>query len=317
MISDVVKGEVLAIGALFFYATNIVLVKVASARLSLNAGYLISVAVNVGFAALLFAAELLLRTLPLDWDWRGFLLFAGAGVFSTYLGRWFNFEAIMRLGPARASTFQVSSPLFAVLMAWLWLGERLPPSTIVAMLVTIAGLLLVSLPRGALSRFGVGRRAAGEASGSRNRWTTILHSGALLGLASSAAYAVGYVLRGAGIRQWDEAVLGTLLGAMAGMALQLLFGKDTLSTLRGLRTLDRRGVVLFAIGGVLTICAQTSVVVALRYVPVAVVALITLCTPLVVFPLSYFMLRNQEQITIRTLVGGALTLAGIAVLVLR
>jgi drug/metabolite transporter (DMT)-like permease len=55
----------------------------------------------------------------------------------------------------------------------------------------------------------------------------------------------------------------------------------------------------------------------LRYVPVAVVALITLCTPLVVFPLSYFMLRNQEQITIRTLAGGALTLAGIAVLVLR
>jgi hypothetical protein len=45
--------------------------------------------------------------------------------------------------------------------------------------------------------------------------------------------------------------------------------------------------------------------------------MVTLCTPLLVFPMSYWLLRNQEGITLRTLLGGGVTLAGIAVLVLR
>jgi drug/metabolite transporter (DMT)-like permease len=83
------------------------------------------------------------------------------------------------------------------------------------------------------------------------------------------------------------------------------------------RTSDRRGVLMFAISGMLTISAQMCVIAAMRYAPVAVVALITLCTPLIVFPLSYFLLKNQERIGAITLAGGALVLAGIAVLILQ
>ena len=51
--------------------------------------------------------------------------------------------------------------------------------------------------------------------------------------------------------------------------------------------------------------------------PVSVVALITLCTPLLVFPASYFLLKNDEGINPRTVVGAALTLAGIAMIILH
>jgi len=47
------------------------------------------------------------------------------------------------------------------------------------------------------------------------------------------------------------------------------------------------------------------------------VALITLCTPLVVFPVSYFFLGNDEGINVRTLLGAALTLSGIGLIVLH
>ena len=66
----------------------------------------------------------------------------------------------------------------------------------------------------------------------------------------------------------------------------------------------------------LTIVAQVCTIAAMKLAPVAVVALITLCTPLVVFPISYFLLGNDERINARTLVGAALTLAGIAMIVL-
>ena len=42
-----------------------------------------------------------------------------------------------------------------------------------------------------------------------------------------------------------------------------------------------------------------------------------LCTPLVVFPVSYFFLGNDEGINVRTLLGAALTLSGIGLIVLH
>jgi drug/metabolite transporter (DMT)-like permease len=64
--------------------------------------------------------------------------------FSTYLGRWFFYESVVRFGPAKASIFQISSPLFTAMMAWLLLGERLTLLVALGMVMTIAGLMLVS-----------------------------------------------------------------------------------------------------------------------------------------------------------------------------
>jgi drug/metabolite transporter (DMT)-like permease len=144
-----------------------------------------------------------------------------------------------------------------------------------------------------------------------------VQSGLVVGIGSSAAYAVGNVLRGGGVQRWDEPVLGALLGALAGLAFHLVLTPRNAEALRALRTADRRGVMLFALSGAMTITAQVCVIEGMAYVPVAVVAMVTLCTPLLVFPMSYWLLRNQERITLRTVVGGGVTLAGIAVLILR
>jgi len=40
-------------------------------------------------------------------------------------------------------------------------------------------------------------------------------------------------------------------------------------------------------------------------------------TPLLIFPVSVFILKNREELTGRTLAGAALVLAGIAALLLR
>jgi len=142
-------------------------------------------------------------------------------------------------------------------------------------------------------------------------------SGVALGVGSALAYGLGNVLRGVGIVRWDEAAAGALLGAIAGLALQLVVSAGIGATLAALRRADRRGVALYAVIGCTTIVAQVFTIAAMAHAPVALVALITLCTPLVVFPASYLLLGNEEGITGRAVFGALLALAGIAAIVLR
>lgn len=310
------KGELLALAALALFSTNIIVTRLATQRMALDAGYVLAVIVNIAFAALLVGIQLFVRADPPQWHWPGFLLFALGGVFSTYFGRWFMLESIARLGPARASAFQVSSPLFTLAFAWLFLEERLSLQSIVAILVTGMGLLLLSLSRTDLTR----RTAVIEGTRRvrfRARVAALVRSGALIGAGASAAYAVSNVFRGAGIRAWDEAIAGALIGAVAGFAMQMAFGASPRTIVTALRNADRRGVILFALTGVLTISAQMLTITAMAFSPVAIVSLITLCTPVLVFPLSYFLLKNDEGLNARSAAGALLVLAGIAAIILR
>jgi drug/metabolite transporter (DMT)-like permease len=299
-------GILLALVALGGFSANILVARVGGARVSLNTGYFVAVSVNVAFAAALLLAELAMRASPLVWNAGGTLLFALAGFFSTYLGRWFMYESVARLGPAKTSAFQVSSPLFTFLIALAFLGETLTIQAFAGMVATAVGLLLISLAGSRTEPLVKERR--------REPWW---RSAWLVGFGSSAAYAVGNVMRGAGVRQWDEPIAGALIGAVAGVACHLAFTGGHADMLRGLRTANRAGLALFALSGVLTIVAQTCVIAAMKLAPVSLVALITLCTPVVVFPVSYFLLRNDEGIDARTVVGALLTLGGIGAIVLQ
>jgi uncharacterized membrane protein len=299
------------------FATNILVTKAASNRLNVGAGFVISVTVNLLFAMLVFAVELGLRRETFRWDVTGVLLFMLAGACSTYLGRWFFFGAIARLGAAKASLFHVSSPAFTVIVAWLFLGEALPLSTLLAIIATIVGLFLVSTPPGVLRARPVPLKAGAPIASVGTRWKAWLASGFAVGIGATLAYSVGNVLRGASVRQWNEPVAGAMLGAVAALALHLVIGSGHRTLLRELLAADRTGLRLYALGGVLTISAQICMIASMRHIPVAVATVITLCTPLVVIPASYWLMKNQERIGPATLIGAAVTMAGIAAIVLR
>ena len=310
-------GELLALAAMVMFATNILVTKAASNRLNVGAGFVISVTVNLLFAALVFAVELALRREAFVWDFSGALLFMLAGASSTYLGRWFFFEAIARLGPAKASLFHVSSPAFTVIVAWLFLREALPLSTLLAIVATIVGLFLVTTPPGVLRARPVGLQAGATSERMRTRWKAWLASGLAVGIGATLAYAVGNVLRGASVRQWNEPVAGAMLGALTALALHFVIGSGHRELVRELFAADRTGLRLYALGGVLTISAQMCMIASMLHIPVAVATVITLCTPLVVIPASYWLMKNQERIGPATLIGAAITMAGVAAIVWR
>ena len=312
--TDSQLGYLLSFGSLLLFSVAILATKSASNRIPLALGFVIATVVNVAFSALMLAVHLVWRGTGLQWNGAAFWLFAGAGVFSTYLGRWFFYESVVRFGPAKASIFQVSSPLFTALMAWLLLGERLRPLVALGMFMAIGGLMLVSYKPGFFAR-----RSAREPSqvGGAGLGQMVLKSVFLLGLGSSFAYAVGNVMRGLAIRSWPEPIVGALIGAVAGLALHLAFSRDKAGLVARLRSVDRKGARFYALIGVCTISAQICVIAAMRFIPLSVVTLITLCTPVFVFPASHFLFKTKGEFTTATLLGSTIALLGVAIIVMR
>lgn len=313
--TDTHLGYLLAFSALLLFSVSIMVTKVASSRIPLVLGFVIATVVNVAFAGLALLVQLAWTEGGLQLNARAFFLFAAAGVFSTYLGRWFFYESVVRFGPAKASIFQVSSPLFTALMAWLLMGERLTALVAVGMLMTIGGLMLVSYKPGFFDRRQ--RIEPRHDSVAPTVSEFVLRSALLLGIGSSFAYAVGNVMRGLAIRSWPEPILGALVGAVFGLILHLSFSADKAGLLARLRSADRKGVWQYMLIGVCNISAQMGIISAMRFIPLSVVTLITLCTPVIVFPVSYFWFKTKGEFTKATWLGGAIALLGVAIIVVR
>lgn len=304
-------GELLAAAALVLYSINIVLTKLASARVDIGLGFLLSVAVNVIFSALMLCLQLGVRTEPFVWNWHGFYVFLIAGVFSTYLGRWFFFESVVRFGPARASIFQISAPLFTVVIAWMFLGEQLSAAALGGILLTVFGLLVVVYVPGVLSVASAPKQGAALAVGPPSPFQWIFSSSLILGMFAAMSYGLGNVLRGLAVRNWDEPIAGGLLGALSGLVLHVLLGSGSTKLWSKLKNADQKGMLLFMLTGVMNISAQILSISSLSYIAVSIMTLIVCCVPVLVIPMSYVFLKNQEGITFRTLIGATLTLGGI------
>jgi len=142
-------GVLLALLAMASFATNIILTRYAVARMPVESGFFIVLATNILFPALVYPFEVAVRTAPVTWDWKGVGIFALGGIIGTFLGRRFLFDAVQLLGPSRASVFHSTSPAFALVGAWLLVGERLGWYEIGLMAVVWLGLWLTQPRAGA------------------------------------------------------------------------------------------------------------------------------------------------------------------------
>jgi drug/metabolite transporter (DMT)-like permease len=317
-------GEILAFSALFMFSSNIIVTKIASTRLNLAIGFLISVIVNVIFSGILCGFQLIFSHHHLQWNTYGFLTFLLSGFFSTFLGRFLFFESIVKLGPAKSSAIQVSNPLFSTLIAWIALGETLTfVDSIVAIPAILSGLYMLSYnPRKwvmtddiAASSKGIEIKTKGKTS-ARERLKKFLRADIFVALMSSLSYAIGNVLRGSAIHHWNQPILGALLGALTGLLLHLITNPNSKQLWGELKSADVTGVFLYIASGLLTVAAQICVIASMWYIPVSIANLITLSTPILVTPFSLIFLKNQEGISIYTITGISLVLIGIFILVL-
>ena len=294
-------GVAYALLAMLSFATNILITRYAVARLSVEAGFFVVLATNVLFPAALFAVELGVRAAPYTWNWKGAGLFAIGGVIGTFLGRRFLFDTVKLLGPSRASVFHSTAPAFALIGAWLLAGEILGPYEIALMAVVWVGLWLTQ-PR------------AGSVHAPTKQ---VLRKGLVAGLLTVAGFGFGNVLRGIAMRNWDEAALGTVIASLAALACQFAVTRQWASIGAQLRRADRTAVLLYVGCGVFTSLGSIFVSLAMTRIEIALAVLVVHTTPLVIFPVSVWLLRNREELSARTVLGALLVLGGIAFLAFR
>ena len=295
-------GTALALASMLCFATNILLTRYAMARLGVEAGFFIVLSTNTLFPALLYAAELALRDEPFSWNWRAAGLFAIGGVIGMIVGRRMLFDAVRLLGPARASVFHSSAPAFALVGAWLLAGEGLGIHEIALMAVVWLGLWFTQ-PR---ARLGTGALDS-----------SLARKGMLAGLVAVAGFGFGNVFRGLAMRIWSEALLGAAIASVAALALQLLLTRHWAGIAAQLRKADRAGLALYFGCGVATSFGAILIALAMLHMEIALAVLIVHTTPLVIFPVSVFVLKHREELSLRALAGAVMVLAGVALLAVR
>jgi drug/metabolite transporter (DMT)-like permease len=111
-------------------------------------------------SALLFPATLLDGTLPSPGsyaavDWLSLLFL---GIFGTAAGFTLYYRAITKIGAARSSVFINLVPLFSIVLAWIFLSEKINISVLIGGLILMAGVYLTN--KKPKTRFSTGRNDA-------------------------------------------------------------------------------------------------------------------------------------------------------------
>ena len=289
------------------YGGCMVLISVGMRNMRSEPGSLLAAAAGVPIGLLISSFQLFWGGVGPGFNVWSVTAFALAGIFSTYLGRWLVFKSIESIGPSGASALQSTSPLLTALFAWVFLGEVIGWMGVSGITLAILGLM-------AMSR-GLQKRASdhGSAEGKGRVGHAMLSGSLIFGIASSAAYSGSHLFRGSAVRVWNEPLLGATIGAAAGLLVLLLASRTKLKGYRLEILANPRGAALFTGIGVLQFIAQSLVIASMKYIPVSVAALISMCTPLIVMPLSYFLLRNHEKLNWVMTLGIFITLCGAAI----
>lgn len=299
-------GATMAFGAMVLFASCSIITATAMRRLDTDAGALIAALVNLPLGIALVLAQWVFFGPLRPATATGVLGFLLAGVFSTYLGRWLFFKSIEAAGPTRASSFQASSPIITAVLGWIVLGQNLSPLAMLGIALGVVGLATTSLG----SRFR--RKAPPPQTPSID-----MRAFVLIGLGSSAAYAVSQILRASAIQTWNEPLAGVALGAAAGSMALVMVHRKKLAPLRQRIAAEPGAAGAYAGVGCLQVLAQALAIAALAHIPASVAALVTMCTPLIVLPASFLLFKNREGIGFSVILGMLITLGGVALTMLQ
>lgn len=303
-------GELLSVVALTLFAANALVVSVASPLVPQRLGFLIALAFNLVFSALVVAGQFAIGWGPTSIHWDAVALFAIGGLLTTYIGRRLLFFTVEAIGPSRATALQVTNPVFAGIVSWIFLGQALSSGAMLFIVCVLVGLAMTSRsPRPA------GYVDASSVPTTSERVWHPAHIALAAGIVGAASHGIGNVVRGASIHAWNEPVIGGLIGAIVAVIIYLVLHVDIGRLRADLREADPRGRRLWMLSGCLSIAAQTILMAAMRYIDVVVAIVISTALPLIVMPISALLLKNTENIRPLTVGGAFLILIGVTGLV--
>ena len=234
---------------------------------------------------------------------RALLWFAGAGVFTAFVGRVFFYASVQRLGAMRSSTLKRLNPFFAVLLGVAVLHEQLSGGMTIGLALLAASFAMLMVG----AREARGEAKPGAAFAAR--------FGYLYGIVSALGYSSGYLLRKMGLAEAHDALLGAMVGCFVGAFLFLATAAFSADYARAVRATFARPNYWLMAAGTMSSLGQIAYFAALNVSPMSRVALISSMEIFVTLFLGFVFLRSHERLTPALVVAAALGVAGTAFIV--
>ena len=230
-----------------------------------------------------------------DWFTAGFWIFAVTGIMQPALSMYFAHEAFSRAGATLVATFASTTPLFAAVLAIIFLGERLSLAIAAGTVLTVLGITTLAwIP---------------SARGARARRGTIAAALAFA-TCTAAIRGISHVIGKIGI----DLLPNPFMAGFSSFAVSFIVLAAVYRWRRGRwpRNIPRAGLICFGITG---LCVAAGI--GLLYAAL-LVGTVTVVAPIVatfsVFTLLVAAALGDERITGKVLAGVALVVVGVVVI---
>ena len=225
------------------------------------------------------------------------VVFVGAGLVGTALGRLATFTGVDRVGASINSAGISSRPLFATALAAGFLGQAVEPVVGVGILVLVSGLVVLALSKG------------GDLSGWNPRDLVFPLAGAFF-------FGAGNVARAYGLDAFGEVTLLEAVALNEAGALVALAGYGVYAARGDVFSAPKTTYAYFAGSGTLTAVALLALFAALELGRVAIVDPLAATAPLFTTVFAAVLLKDLERVTRGVVAGAALVVVGAAIVVL-
>ncbi len=222
------------------------------------------------------------------------LYFVLGGLIQPAFVRFLNYTGISRLGASRAQAIRATTPLFASVIALIVLQERPGIRVYFAILLTVAGIVLVSY------------RRQGESD-----WKTV---DLLLPLSAAVLAAISQNLRKAGLLILHNPLVATVIttSTSLGVFVFVMWAWKELYSLRP----SRRSLPFYGAAALISTTSQVLSFAALSQGDVSVIVTLTSTSPLFTVVFSRIFLKDQERVD-RIVVVGVVNLIVAIIIILN
>ncbi len=234
-----------------------------------------------------------------NWLWLGL-----SGVVGLALGDYFSFSAFKAIGAKNSSIFSTLAPGTAIIFGYLMLGEQINLIGICGILITISGIIFISLQKkdnqSKMSLAGIGH-AIGAA----------LCQGAGLVLAKKA-----YENNMIEIAPFHAAWLRIMASVIVLFTFALLTKEIKPITRNLVKPENKKGLLYLSLGTLSgTVLGLTFAMQTISSIDSAVAQTIFSLVPVFAIPLAY--LFHKEKITLSVILGALIAITGVIVLIWR
>ncbi|MCR5004032.1 MAG: DMT family transporter [Bacteroidales bacterium] len=302
-------GEIISLAVAAMWTTNAIITDFAVKRqpvLVVNVWRMIlTIVISVGFAWVLSGSSLLEYTNLPTWAWLFF-----SGIIGYSFGDFCLLSSYKHIGPRFGQLFMTLSPMSAAFAAWVFLGQDLSWKSLVAMIVTLAGIAITILGR------GKGHSVKLE----------LPLKGVLFGIGAGLGQGFGLVFSKIGMNHFADGIPAEILDQVSNI---YPFSANVIRSIGGLlgfiillnifgtpgdfrkSASDHKGMLLIFLAVILgPAVGVAGSLIAVNYVEAGIASTLMATTPIMILIPAYFIFH--QEITFKSIVGAIIAVIGVS-----